>query len=141
MPNPSHHATALAIGAKAVVIFGQSGAGKSHLAYELLKSHPHTRLIGDDRVYLEAHHGRLIVRPVEKLQGLLELRGVGLLRFSFEPQAQVSHIFELVKETQRLSEAQTIKIEGITLPSVKLQIGQNAMHNLLAFLDEQTKNL
>jgi serine kinase of HPr protein (carbohydrate metabolism regulator) len=141
MPNPSIHACALLIGAKAVLILGASGAGKSRLCYHLLQNVLHTRLVGDDRVHLEAHHGRLIVRPAPQLQGLLELRGVGLLTFPFEPQAQVSHVVELLPQTPRLPEPSTRTFENITLPFMALQSGENAAHNLIAFLDASSKNL
>ena len=76
------HASAVLVGARAVLIRGPSGSGKSRLALELLEaartgSLRFARLVADDRVHLEAPGGRLLVRPAEALAGLIEVRGVG----------------------------------------------------------------
>ena len=86
------HASAVLVGARAVLIRGPSGAGKSRLALELIEAARagyllFARLVADDRVHLEAVGGRLLVRPAEALAGLIEVRGVGILRLAHEPQA------------------------------------------------------
>ena len=63
---PTVHASAVLAGARAVLIRGAPGAGKSRLALALIQAAqtgllPFARLVGDDRVHLEAHHGRLLV--------------------------------------------------------------------------------
>ena len=67
------HASAVLVGPRAVLIRGPAGSGKSRLALALIQAGgtalPFTRLIGDDRVHLEATHGRLLVRPAETLAG------------------------------------------------------------------------
>ncbi|MGA7487776.1 MAG: serine kinase, partial [Xanthobacteraceae bacterium] len=65
---PTVHASAVLAGARAVLIRGPAGAGKSQLALALIHAGEtgllrFARLVGDDRVHLEAHHGRLLVRP------------------------------------------------------------------------------
>src|SRR5690606_10303186 len=65
---PSIHASCVLIGAKAVLIRGESGAGKSVLALQLMTAVQRgglafARLVADDRVLLEATHGRLLARP------------------------------------------------------------------------------
>src|SRR3954452_8120481 len=74
MSEPTIHASAVLIGARAVLIRGPAGSGKSRLALELIQAGgilPLTRLVGDDRVYVEAAHSRLLVRPAEALTGLI----------------------------------------------------------------------
>ena len=88
------HASAVLVGARAVLIRGPSGSGKSKLARELIESargngSGFARLVGDDRVHLETASGRLLVRPAQALAGLLEVRGVGVLRVDHEPVAVV----------------------------------------------------
>src|SRR5262249_47734473 len=80
MTSPTVHASAVLVGARAVLIRGPSGAGKSRLALDLLATHAagrpcFARLVGDDRVLLERAGGRLLVRPAASLAGLLEVRG------------------------------------------------------------------
>jgi HPr kinase/phosphorylase len=94
------HASAVLIGARAVLIRGPSGSGKSRLAFALLDAAqsgrlPFARLVSDDRTQLIASHGRLIARPAETLQGLLELRGLGIRKLAFEPLAVVGLVVDL----------------------------------------------
>src|SRR5262249_57664514 len=56
------------------------------------------RLVGDDRVHLEARHGRLIVRPGAALAGLIEVRGLGIRRLDHEPMAVVGLVVDLAAE-------------------------------------------
>src|SRR4029077_15340497 len=86
-PPATVHASAVLVGPRAVLIRGPSGSGKSRLALELIEmartgSLPFARLVADDRVHLEAAHGRLLARPAEALAGLIEVRGGGLLRLA-----------------------------------------------------------
>ena len=79
------HATAVLVGARAVLIQGPPGSGKSGLALALLQAEqgralPFACLVGDDRVHVEPVHGRLLVRPAAPLAGQIEVRGVGGLK-------------------------------------------------------------
>src|SRR4051812_35303455 len=83
MSEPTIHASAVLIGTRAVLIRGPAGSGKSRLALALMQAGgtlPFTRLVGDDRVYVEAAHRRLLVRSAEALTGPIEGRGGGICR-------------------------------------------------------------
>jgi serine kinase of HPr protein (carbohydrate metabolism regulator) len=116
------HATAVLAGPTAVLIRGPSGSGKSQLALDLLEAGrtgrlPFARLVGDDRVLLEAAHDRLLVRPAPGLEGLIEVRGAGLLRVPFEPLAVVGLVVDLgVAKAHRLPVRRTLPLHGISLP-------------------------
>jgi hypothetical protein len=84
------HASAVLIGARAVLIRGPSGSGKSQLALGLIEAArggalAFARLVADDRVHLETANGRLLARPAAALAGLIEVRGIGLMRLAYEP--------------------------------------------------------
>jgi len=135
------HASAVLVGARAVLIRGPSGAGKSRLALELIESERSgallfARLVGDDRVHLQAAGGRLLVRPAETLAGLIELRGVGILRLHHEPSAVVGLVVDLAVAAERLpdAEAQREVLEGISLPRLAVADGTKALPALLALL-------
>ncbi len=104
------HASAVLVGARAVLIRGPSGAGKSRLALELIEAGragrlPFTRLVGDDRVHLESAGGRLLVRPAGTLAGLIEVRGAGLFRLDYEACAVVGLVVDLAAaDAERLPE-------------------------------------
>ncbi len=136
------HASAVLVGARAVLIRGPSGAGKSRLAFELIEGTRagglrFARLVADDRAYLEAAGGRLIVRPAETLAGLIEVRGVGLLRLPYEPSAVVGLVVDLAAaDAERLPEARTkaTEIEGISLPRLAVAANGGALQGVLALL-------
>jgi HPr kinase/phosphorylase len=99
-PRPTIHASVVLCGARAVLIRGPAGAGKSRLAAALINAASiglvrFARLVADDRVYLEAAHGRLLARPADALAGLLEVRSLGITRAPFEPVAVIGLVVDL----------------------------------------------
>jgi HPr kinase/phosphorylase len=136
------HATAVLLGAHAVLIRGPAGAGKSRLAWDLLQmaalgALPFARLVADDRVHLAAHAGRLLVRPQPSLAGLLEIRGLGIRRLAFEPVAAVGLVIDLAAEDAARypgPEAATATIAGVALPRLAVAAGMQALPLVLAFL-------
>ena len=135
------HASAVLIGAHAVLIRGASGAGKSQLAWQLIGAAPahipFARLVADDRAFLEAHHGRLVARAAPELAGLLEVRGLGIRRLPHEPCAVVGLVVDLAAvDADRLPprEALATTILGVTLPRLALAPSQPALPALLAMI-------
>jgi HPr kinase/phosphorylase len=139
---PTIHASAVLIGPKAVLIRGPAGAGKSRLAWDVMQAATHgalpfARLVADDRAYVEACNGRLLVRPAPALAGLIEIRGLGIRRVAFEPVAAVGLVIDLsATDAARLpaAEAGKIAIEGISLPRLAVAPELPALPLLLAFL-------
>jgi hypothetical protein len=87
-------AGAVAIGGRALLIEGPPGAGKSSLALALIDRG--AGLIGDDGVTLTpAAAGCLIAAPPPNIAGLIEVRGVGLVRLPLAPPAPVALILAL----------------------------------------------
>lgn len=139
---PTVHASAVLVGCRAVLIRGPSGSGKSRLALALLEAArsaalPFACLVADDRALVEAHHGRLVVRPAPSLAGLIEVRGLGILKVPSEPMAVVGLVADLgAPDAARMPEAasQTCEIEQITLPRLPVAAGQNSLPLVLAYL-------
>jgi HPr kinase/phosphorylase len=141
------HASAVLAGARAVLIRGASGAGKSRLALALLQatqagSLPFARLVGDDRVHLEAHHQRLLVRPAAALAGLIEVRGLGIRRLDYEPVAVVGLVVDLAADdAERLPAAQDTVIAGVCLPRLAVAAGSDALPGVLAILAAREREI
>ncbi len=72
------HGSAVAIDGTGVLILGASGSGKSGLALRMMAQG--ARLISDDRVLVKPSAGRLIATAPPGLRGIIEARGIGLLR-------------------------------------------------------------
>jgi serine kinase of HPr protein (carbohydrate metabolism regulator) len=136
------HASAVLVGTHAVLIRGPSGAGKSRLAWALIETAaqgvlPFARLVGDDRVLVEAHHGRLVVRPAPELAGLLEIRGLGIRRLPYESCAVLGLAIDLAAaDADRLPAQEALRTEilGITLPRLPVAPSQPALPGLRALL-------
>jgi serine kinase of HPr protein (carbohydrate metabolism regulator) len=132
------HASAVLVGARAVLIRGPSAAGKSCLALALIEAGRSgalrfTKLVGDDRVHLEAAGGRLLVRPAEALAGLIERRGVGLLRRDHEACAVVGLVVDLAaQDAERLPQTSEVAIATARLPRLAVAPGQAALPAILA---------
>ncbi|MEH6951672.1 HPr kinase/phosphatase C-terminal domain-containing protein [Nitrobacter sp. NHB1] len=97
---PTIHGSAVLVGDRAVLIRGPSGAGKSRLAFDLILAGrsgqiPAATLVGDDRLYLEPVRDRLLVRPPPELEGLMEIRGLGIRRCAFVAEAPVGLVIDL----------------------------------------------
>jgi serine kinase of HPr protein (carbohydrate metabolism regulator) len=134
---PTIHATAVLVGAKAVLIRGEAGSGKSRLALRLLQCGlPLARLVGDDRIHVAAHHGRLLVRPAAALAGLIEIRGLGIRRMPYEDPAVIGLIVDLAAEAERLPDAAALTtiLSGIPLPRLALPAGVDPLPAVLAAL-------
>jgi len=142
------HASAVLVGARAVLIRGPSASGKSRLALELLEaarigSLHFARLVADDRVHLEAIGGRLLARPPEALAGLIEVRGVGLLRVTHEPRALIGLVVDLdARDAERLPTAdrRRVEISGISLPRLPIAKDFCALPGVLALLNSTQNN-
>ena len=134
------HASAVLVGARAVLIRGPAGAGKSRLALALLQAADtgllrFARLIGDDRVHLEARHGRLLVRPAAALAGLIEIRGLGIRTLAHEPIAVVGLVVDLAAaDAERLPSTAAIEVSGILLPWLALAAGTDPLPSVIAAL-------
>ena len=136
------HASAVLAGSRAVLIRGAAGTGKSRLAFALIEAGrsgalAFTRLIGDDRLHVEAAHGRLLVRPAETLAGLIEIRGLGIRLLPHEPVAVVGLVVDLgAADSERLPgrESAVAEVAGIVLPRLGVAPGAAPLSALFAAL-------
>jgi HPr kinase/phosphorylase len=79
-----------------VLLIGPPGAGKSDLLLRLLARG--FDLVADDRVDIVAR----IARPVPALAGLLEVRGLGIVRLPYAASARLALVVELSDAAMRL---------------------------------------
>jgi HPr kinase/phosphorylase len=139
---PSVHASAVLVGARAVLIRGPSGAGKSRLARALVDAVKtgelaFAMLVADDRSHLEPQHGRLLVRPAPELAGLIEVHGLGIRRLPYEPVAVVGLVVDLAAaDAERLPApaAGRVTIDGIALTRLAVAPGADPLPLVLAAL-------
>jgi len=112
------HATAVAIDGWALVLRGPSGVGKSDLALRLIDGG--ARLVADDQVELRQTENRVWVRAPAALAGLIEIRGIGILRLSALDEAPLAMAVDLLPShaVERLPERRFEGVLGISIPVI-----------------------
>lgn len=116
------HATGLVLGGTGLILRGPSGSGKSLLALELLdewetRGHE-ARLVSDDRIDIEATANGLVMHAPKAIEGLIELRGRGIVRRPFVARAPLHLVVDLVEAVERMVEEDALEtsLEGVALP-------------------------
>lgn len=121
------HATCVALRIdkrwRAVLLRGPSGAGKSDLALRVIDAGG--RLVADDQTCLERHGRGLIATAPPILAGLIEARGVGIVRLSRSQlltRALVVMLVDLVPpdQVERLPEPARESLQDVKLPRLEL---------------------
>lgn len=114
------HATCISLQNKGILFIGSSGAGKSDLALRLITRYK-AELVADDRVDITVQNKEIIASSPDILQGLLEVRGIGIVRYPFVSKAKICAVFDLISDNpERMPEPQFYEIEGINLPLFKI---------------------
>lgn len=129
------HASAFSFHGAGCLLIGDSGTGKSRLVAEALLHGAH--IIADDQVRLCALNGNLVASAAPQLEGVIELRGFGLVKCK---DAIHSHPIHLIVELStdadtRIPEKQTRDYLGVHVPYVKvLPVPELSVATLLLFL-------
>ncbi len=103
------HATCVARRGQGLLLLGPSGAGKSDLALRLIGRG--FVLVADDRVDLEG----VAASPPARLAGLMEVRGVGIVRMPHEAPVPVVLALDLAMAPERLPAPRVHPGTGVTL--------------------------
>lgn len=106
------HATMLEINGKGVLFKGASGCGKSDLALRLLAD-SEVHLVADDVVNLYVFSGKVYGEAPQNLQGLLEIRGVGVVEKKFVARAPLSLVINLTDNPTQIERMPKIAYENI----------------------------
>ena len=110
------HATCVDVDGMGVLLRGPPGSGKSDLALRLISGG--ALLVADDRAEVTAVGGRVMVSPPPEIAGLIEVRGLGILRFEHRDRVPLGLVLDLVPATtvERMAEAGTCNFLGLAFP-------------------------
>lgn len=116
----SVHGTCIAFGARGILIRGRSGSGKSDLALRLLADG--ARLVADDQVLIGKVGRDLVARAPKTIRGVMEVRGIGIVRVATSATARLKLVVDLVppRAVPRLPDPRWEEIAGVRVPNVAL---------------------
>ncbi len=122
------HATCVALRPRgrswrAVLLRGPSGAGKSDLALRLIEGG--ARLVADDQTELVRRGKSIIATSPATLAGLIEARGVGIVKLARDQRVTRAPVVLLVdlappERIERLPEPARERLLGVDLPVLML---------------------
>ena len=116
--NALFHASCISVDDRGLLILGPSGSGKSALALHLIAMG--ASLVSDDQTEVALTDQGLVARcPSDAINGLIEARGMGILRVGCAAPAPLVLVADLGRdETDRLPPWHRITILGESLPLV-----------------------
>lgn len=112
------HATCVELSGAGVVLLGRPGSGKSDLALRLIDGG--ARLVSDDRLVVERYGDTLIGRPPDPIAGLIEVRGLGIMRIDHCGSSPLGLVVGLGGAGPRLPERRTYEVLGVALSYFEL---------------------
>lgn len=110
------HATCVEVGGAGVLLRGAPGAGKSDLALRLIGGG--ARLVADDYTEIKKKGARLTARAPKPIAGMMEVRGIGLIRLECAAECALNLVVDLVPAAgvERLPDPETCEYLGVSLP-------------------------
>lgn len=120
MADEQIHATCVSLDNQGVILRGPSGSGKSDLGLRLIDQGG--MLVADDRVDLVHQDRNIIASSPREIMGLLEVRGVGIIRLVCLDSIAVGLVVDLVDSVgvPRLPETATTKLLGTEIRYLQL---------------------
>jgi serine kinase of HPr protein (carbohydrate metabolism regulator) len=114
------HGTCIAIEGSGVLLRGASGSGKSDLGLRLIDAGG--ELIADDYTDVVNVDGQLVASSPTTIRGLVEVRGVGVLRIPYRDSGRLVTAFELVapEYIDRMPHAASLTVLEVALPLFRL---------------------
>lgn len=116
------HGDLVEINGYGVLLTGKSGVGKSDLALRLIEN-KNAVLVADDIVQFEIREDKIYGSAPENIKGLLEVRGVGILKYKYKNENCVDLIVSLredISQIERMPKKQQQNILGVEIVQIDL---------------------
>lgn len=130
------HASCVAVNGQGVLLIGPSGSGKSDLALRLIDQG--AQLVSDDQVELSARDGTLIANAPEAIFGLLEIRGIGIVKTTALAACRVALVVDLARKEglPRMPDPadRVTNLLGISMPFCRLDAFEKSCVAKIRFL-------
>lgn len=127
------HGTCVALGDRAALFIGKSGSGKSAAALQMIALG--ATLVADDQVVITRAEERLLARCPEGFEGMIEARGIGILRIAAVSDIPVTVVVDMDQtELHRLPPGRKHEILGIPVDLVQGRDNWGLIAGLMALL-------
>ncbi|MBR2299114.1 MAG: tRNA (adenosine(37)-N6)-threonylcarbamoyltransferase complex ATPase subunit type 1 TsaE [Alphaproteobacteria bacterium] len=115
------HATTVDIEGSGVLIVGKSGTGKSDLALRLIQN-KNAFLVADDQTIVKEEDGKIFAFSPKSTQGLMEVRGIGVVHTSFKSQSEIKLVVQSTpkEHIERFPQDTFFEIKGFQIPCLML---------------------
>lgn len=114
------HVSCVAIGDRAVLIEGRSGAGKSDLALRLIDRG--ARLVSDDYTLVVRDGQALLATAPTSIAGKIEVRGIGIMALPHVERVPVALLVELRDDVERMPLDMPVRtIAGVKVPGIAIE--------------------
>ena len=118
------HASCVAVSGRGLLILGPAGSGKSTLALQLMALG--ADLVADDQTEITLIGAQVVARCPLGLHGLIEARGVGILRAKAIGEAEIALVADLSQpEPDRLPPRRSVTLLG---KAIDLVLGRGNPH-------------
>lgn len=118
------HGSCVDFEGKAVLVIGPSGSGKSSFALELIALGG--VLISDDQVVLSKSKQNITVKTPPHLGGMIEARGIGLLKCSYIQSSHLNLVVDMsIKPQSRMPKPRTIHVGNVHIDVIAGQAVPN----------------
>ena len=133
------HATGLVLDKVGLILRGPSGGGKSLLALELIDEWlafgRTAKLVSDDRIDIAVEKAGLVMLAPRTIEGLIELRGRGIVSRPFVRKAPLHLVVDMVPALGRMIEEDELETELLGVRLARCPVRQagiiDARHQLL----------
>ena len=117
------HATTVDINGNGILIVGPAGSGKSDLALRLIEN-KNAVLVSDDRTDIKIENGELFASPPKVIEGLLEVRAIGLIKKPFKPDTIIKLVVQAAsqRDIERMPECRFFEYENVKIETVLLNL-------------------
>lgn len=116
------HASCISYKNNGIIIIGESGLGKSDLTLRMIMEKGAV-LVADDRTDVELAGAEVYASCPETIRGMLEVRGIGILKLPFLDRVPVKLVVKLVKdskEIERLPNKSYHGFDGVEVEEIQL---------------------
>jgi HPr kinase/phosphorylase len=109
------HGTCIAFDGHGILLRGAAGSGKSDLALRAIDRG--AQLVADDQVVLARHGEGVIASAPASLHGLIEIRGLGIMRMDAATEARIALVADMTDPhaIERLPDRRHCDIDGVSI--------------------------